>query len=376
MQVCLCLEDYKIIDIFNTSYSNLISNILQMNTAILTGLIFIALGAFSSGSFAIPFGKIKGWKWESYWFIYCIGAYIIFPVLSCMIFSPGFMSVYKDVPSGTLALVFILGMIYGIGNLSFGLSLRYLGISLGYAFSLGLMLAIGTLIPPLIDGRLQVMMQTSGGNMLLAGVLVACLGIAFTGWAGYLKDKKLSEAKKQESIVEFSFLKGTMAAVLVGITGSAMSMGFEKALPINEVALKNGVDPLFASLPGMPILFLGTFVTTILYCLYLGIKNKSLKDYIQKKPEGGLIKNYSFALLAGFLWFVQLILFGMGKSKMGPFTFTSWGILMALTIVCATLWGVYRKEWKGAPVKVLVLMLVSLIIIIVSSFIISISGSL
>ena len=347
-----------------------------MNTTILLGLTFIALGAFSSGSFAVPFAKIKGWEWESYWLIYCIGAYIIFPVVSCMVFAPDFLSVYKNVPLETMVWVFLLGMVYGIGNLSFGLSLRYLGISLGYAFSLGLMLAIGTLIPPLIDGRLHLMMQTSGGNTLILGVLIACVGIAVTGWAGYLKDKKLSEAKKQESIVEFSFLKGTMAAVLVGITGSAMSMGFEKGLPIGEVALKKGVDPLFASLPAMLILLLGTLITTLVWCIYLGIKNKSLKDYVEKKPGGGLIKNYIFGLMAGFLWFIQFILFGMGKSKMGRFTFTSWGILMALTIVFATLWGIYRKEWKGAPLKVLILMLASLLIIIASSFIISISGSL
>src|SRR5665648_140756 len=136
------------------------------------------------------------------------------------------MNIYKEIPSGILLKVFLLGAVYGVGNLSFGLSLRYLGISLGYALSLGLMLAIGTLIPPLLDGRLKIMIESSGGNLLIIGVLVACCGITLSGWAGFLKDKVISDTGKQGSITEFHFLKGLSSAFLVGITGSAMALGF------------------------------------------------------------------------------------------------------------------------------------------------------
>jgi L-rhamnose-H+ transport protein len=121
-----------------------------MDLNILLGILLIATGAFSAGSFAVPFGKIKGWKWESYWMVYSLGAYILMPSLGCLILAPGFIEIIGSVPKGKLLLVFILGAIYGIGNLSFGLSLRYLGLSLGYALSLGLMLVIGTLVPPVI----------------------------------------------------------------------------------------------------------------------------------------------------------------------------------------------------------------------------------
>jgi L-rhamnose-H+ transport protein len=347
-----------------------------MNQSILTGLLLIATGAFSAGSFAIPFGKIKGWEWESYWLIYCFGAYILFPLTACLIFAPDFMQIYKDVPSEVLLKVFLLGAVYGIGNLSFGLSLRYLGISLGYAMSLGLMLAIGTLIPPVLDGRLEIMIDSSGGNLLILGVLVACGGIALSGWAGFLKDRMISDTEKQKTIKEFHFLKGLFAALLVGITGSAMSLGFEQGLPLGEYAEKSGVDPLFTIMPVMLLLLSGTFITTLVWCIYLGLRNNSLQNYTRSASSATLTFNYLFALLAGFLWFSQFILFGMGKSKMGPFTFTSWGILMGLTIVFATVWGLYRKEWKGAPLKIYIIMVISLLIIIISSYIIGISGSL
>ncbi|MGV8090684.1 MAG: L-rhamnose/proton symporter RhaT [Mangrovibacterium sp.] len=347
-----------------------------MNTGILLGILLIALGAFSSGSFAVPFGKIKGWKWETYWMVFSLGAYILFPLAACFIFAPDFIQIIHAVPSAVILIVFLLGAVYGIGNLSFGLALRYLGLSLGYALSLGLMLAIGTLIPPMIDGRLQVMMQGSGGTLLILGVIVACIGIAASAWAGILKDKSVSDAKKQESIGEFNLIKGIMAAVLVGFTGSAMSLGFEQGLPISDKAAQMGVNPLFTMMPVLVVLFAGTFVTTIIWCVgYLGLKNNSIKDYTTADSPRILTLNYLFGLLAGLLWFSQFIVYGMGKSKMGPFTFTSWGILMALTIVFATVWGLIRKEWKGAPTKVYILMILSLIVIIVSSFMIGISGT-
>ena len=347
-----------------------------MSFRILSGILLIALGAFSSGSFAVPFGKIKGWGWETYWMVFSLGAYILFPLIACLVFSPDFIRIIQSTPSETVLAVFLLGAVYGIGNISFGLALRYLGLSLGYALSLGLMLAIGTLIPPMIDGRLQVMMQNPGGTLLILGVMVACFGIALSAWAGILKDKHVSAAKKQESIGEFNLVKGSMAAVLVGITGSAMSLGFEQGLPISDIAAKQGVDPLFTMMPLMVVLFSGTFITTLVWCFYLGTKNKSLKNYRMAESSNVLIWNYLFGLLAGLLWFSQFIVYGMGKSKMGPFTFTSWGILMALTIVFATVWGLFRNEWKGASRKVYVLMVVSLVVIIVSSFMIGISGSM
>jgi L-rhamnose-H+ transport protein len=346
-----------------------------MSLNILIGILLIASGAFTSGSFAVPFGRINGWKWETYWMVFSIGAYVIFPLIACLVFAPDFRAAIAATPGNKVVSVFLLGALYGVGNLSFGLALRYLGLSLGYALSLGLMLAIGTLIPPILDGRLQIMMQGPGGALLIQGVIVACLGIALSAWSGILKDKQMSDARKQESIKEFDLTKGILAALLVGITGSAMSLGFEKGGVISDMAIREGIDPLFAMMPVMVVFLSGTLITTIFWCGLLGFRNDSLKNYIRAASSKVLMFNYLFGLLAGLLWFSQFILYGMGKSKMGPFTFTSWGILMALTIAFATIWGLIRGEWKGASRKVFALMILSLIIIIVASFMIGISGS-
>ena len=343
--------------------------------SILFGILLIATGAFSAGSFAVPFGKIKSWRWESYWMVFSLGAYIILPLLACIIFTPDFVSVIKLTPQKTIAGVFLLGAVYGIGNLSFGLALRYLGLSLGYALSLGLMLAIGTLIPPFMDGRLVLMIAASGGKLLIAGVVVATVGIILSAWSGIVKDKIVSEDKKKESVSEFSLVKGILASLLVGITGSAMALGFEKGQEISVLAEESGVNPLFSMMPVYLVLLTGTFISTLTWCLFLGLKNRSLTDYFQSKNTKILGANYGFGLLAGVLWFSQYIFFSMGKSKMGPFTFTSWGILMALTIGFATVWGIIRGEWKGVTPRVFIIMILSLLVLIGASFMIGISGS-
>jgi L-rhamnose-H+ transport protein len=347
-----------------------------MSFNIILGILLIATGAFSAGSFAVPFGKIKGWQWESYWMVYSLGAYIIMPLLACLIFTPDFITIIRSTPGDTIVMVFVLGAVYGVGNLSFGLALRYLGLSLGYALSLGLMLAIGTLIPPLIDGRLTVMIESSGGNLLLAGIAVAAVGIAFSAWAGLAKDKSVTQEKKQESIGEFNLVKGIIAALLVGITGSAMALGFEQGLPVSDIARQSGTDPLFIMMPVYMVLLWGTFVSTLFWCLFLGIKSKSVKDYTHAKNRKTLALNYGFGLLAGLLWFSQFIFYGMGQSKMGPFTFTSWGILMALTIGFASVWGLIRGEWKGVSLRIYLIMALSLLILIAASFMIGVSGSI
>ena len=347
-----------------------------MNLGILFGLLLIAVGAFSSGSFAVPFGKIKGWNWETYWMIFSFGAYIIFPLTACLVFTPDFISIIRNTDREIIVAVFLLGAVYGIGNLSFGLALRYLGLSLGYALSLGLMLVIGTLIPPVLDGRLQEMITSSGGNLLIGGVLVALIGVVVSAWSGILKDKSVSEAKKQESVSEFNLVKGSIAALLVGVTGSAMALGFDQGRFIDQVTLESGIDPLFASMPTYFVFLMGTFLLTLAWCIYLGIKNKSIVNYAKAQNSTVLVFNYALGLLAGLLWFSQFIFYGMGKSKMGPFTFTSWGILMALTIAFATVWGLIRREWKGVSQKVYFIMILSLAILIAASFMIGISGSI
>lgn len=343
-----------------------------MSISILYGILLITVGAFMSGSFAIPFDKVKGWKWENHWLVYSLFAYVIVPLLVSLVFVPDLMKVLNTAPSETLWLVFLLGIIYGAANLTFGLSLRYLGIALGYALSLGLMMAIGTLVPPLIDGRLVLLFQGNGGIMLIAGIIISLTGIAISGYAGFLKSKQIEKGDGANS--DFDIKKGIAAALFVGVAGSATALGLEQGIPIAKASIEAGTNPLFQDSIVFLVLYSGSFLTTIIWCLYLSTKNKTIKNFF--KPAGStLLFNYLFCALAGFLWYINYVFFGMGKAQMGAFSFVAWGILMTLTIVCATLWGLYRGEWRGVTTKVRILMWVGLVILVFASFLIGMSSS-
>ncbi len=341
-----------------------------MNANILLGLLLIAIGAFTSGSFSVPLLKVKGWKWENSWLAFSLFAYIIVPLLLCLIFSPGFVKVFQSVSSTKIIWIFFLGCVYGIANLTFGLSLRYLGLSLGYALSLGLMMAIGTLVPPLLDGKLLAMFQNGTGNLLIAGVIVSAIGIAISAHAGIQRDK----TKKKDAGSEFNLPKGLLSALIVGIFGAALSLAIEQGKPLGDQAIANGTNPLFQDSPVFLLIFSGSFVTTFIWCMIMAQKNKSILNFV-KTENKTLSTNYLFAGLAGFLWFINFFFFGMGKSRMGNITYTSWGILMTLTIVCATIWGIYHGEWKDVSKKIHIEMWLGLIILIAAAFMIGISGS-
>jgi len=337
------------------------------------GLLLIFVGAFSSGSFAVPFGGIKGWKWENYWLSTGLFSFIVLPLIVCMLFVTDFGSLITNVSTTDFVSIFLLGAVYGIGSLTFGLSMRYLGLSLGYALSLGLMAAIGTLVPPALDGRFSMLIDTFNGNMVLLGILISLVGIAGIAVAGYQKDRFNSMKEKDENN-EFDFKKGVVAAVLTGILASAMSLGIERGNVVSQLAVDSGTNPLFSGNPTMLIMLLGTFVTTLIWCTFLMFKNKTLIEF-KKYSSAITLKNVGMTGLAGLLWYAQFIFFGAGKSMLGAYTFAAWGILMAFTIVVAMLWGLFKGEWKGLPSKTRTTMFVSLGIIIVGTFIIGLYNS-
>jgi L-rhamnose-H+ transport protein len=337
------------------------------------GLLLIFIGAFSSGSFAVPFGGVKGWKWENYWLSTGLFSFIVLPIIACLLLVNNFGQLISTIPSSDFWAIFIMGAVYGIGSLTFGLSMRYLGLSLGYALSLGLMAAIGTLVPPALDGRFGMLLETHNGNMVLLGILISLVGIAGIAIAGYQKDQ-FNSKKAKDANSEFDFKKGVIAAVLTGVLASAMSLGIEKGNGVNKLAIESGTNPLFSGNPTMLIMLLGTFVTTLVWCTYLMIKNKTWVEFKNYSAAISL-KNIAMTALAGSLWYLQFIFFGAGKSMLGQYTFAAWGILMAFTIVIAMLWGLFKGEWKGIPSKTRMIMFVSLGIIIVGTFIIGLYNS-
>jgi len=336
----------------------------------IAGILLIALGSIGAASFYVPFKKVKTWAWESYWISQGLFAWIIIPWLFALIFIPRgeLIPIIKESPSSAKLMATFFGMLWGFGGLTFGLSLRYLGVALGQSIALGLCAAFGTLLPPIIAG--DNLFATKGGILTIIGVAITVAGIIVIGYAGSLKSKEMSEEEKKAAVREFALKKGILIAIFAGIMSACFNFGFEAGKPIENVALAHGTNPLFQKNPSLIFILLGGFLTNLVYCGFLNIRNKTYKDYYAVSGNV-LVNNLFFTFLAGLLWFLQFHFFGMGSSKLpaGMAVF-GWSILMALNIAISNIWGIILREWKGVKPKTIIILIAGITVLILSTFVV------
>ncbi len=339
----------------------------------IAGILLIALGSIGAASFYVPFKKVKVWAWESYWLSQGVAAWLIAPWLFALIFIPGgeLMPILKEAPSSAKLMSVFFGVLWGFGGLTFGLSLRYLGVALGQSIALGLCAAFGTLIPAVISG--QDLFSSRAGILTLIGVALTVSGIAIIGYAGALKSKEMTDEEKRAAVKEFALKKGILIAIFAGIMSACFNFGFEAGKPIENIALAHGTNPLFQKNPTLIFILFGGFLTNFVYCGYLNIKNHTYRDYTSVSGKI-LLNNILFTCLAGFLWFLQFHFYGMGSSKLpeGMAVF-GWSILMALNIAISNIWGIILNEWKGVKSKTIVVLIIGIAILILSTFVVKLS---
>jgi len=311
----------------------------------LLGVLLHAIGGLAAASFYIPYKRVKQWSWETYWLVGGIFSWIIAPWAVSLVILPQTLDILRAASRSTLFWTFFFGVLWGVGGLTFGLTMRYLGIALGYAIALGLCAAFGTLIPPLFQGQLAGILARGSGQVVVLGVLICLAGIAVSGRAGIRKESEVSDAQKKATIAEFSLGRGMAVAVACGIMSACMAFGFAAGKPISEAALRHGAPSLWQNLPVLIVILAGGFLTNVVWCVFLIVRNRSGGDFLR----GGapIAANYVLCALAGLTWYLQFFFYSMGTTRMGRYDFSSWTLHMASIIICSTLWGVSLKEWKG-----------------------------
>jgi L-rhamnose-H+ transport protein len=331
------------------------------------GLLIIAVGSFGQSSSYVPINKVKDWAWESFWLVQGLFAWIVFPYLGALLAVPEGHSLMEIISSGNGAALpaMFYGVLWGIGGLTFGLSMRYLGVALGQSIALGTCSAFGTLIPAIMLGT---DLFSGKGLVLLVGVSIAIAGIAVIGYAGSLRSKNMTEEQKKAAVKDFALGKGLLVALLAGVMSACFSLGLEAAEPIKVAAIGLGSNPLFAGLPAILLITTGGFITNAIYCLYQNAKNKTGRDYFSV-PKNVLINNVLFCALAGILWYSQFFGLTLGKSFLTEGSVMmafSWSILMSLNVTFSNVWGILLKEWKGAGSKTIAVLALGMIILIAS----------
>ncbi|MBV9679203.1 MAG: L-rhamnose/proton symporter RhaT [Acidobacteriaceae bacterium] len=373
------------------------------------GVIFHWLGGLASGSFYVPFRGVKRWSWETYWLVGGIFSWIVAPWFFAVLLTKNLGSVLSATPGSTVFYCYLFGTLWGVGGLTFGLTMRYLGLSLGMAIVMGLCATFGTLMPPIFHGTFFTeVLGTTSGRFILLGIAVCLIGIAIAGLAGIYKERSMSVEAQQNVIKEFNLKRGFLVATLSGIMSACFAYGLDAGAPVRKLTVQAGTAPLWQGLPVLIIVLLGGFTTNFLWTVFLNIRNRTGHEYITPEipvafsDPGGpqpieetaltgpttsvlvhspaaviretaqvpLLRNYLFCALAGVTWYLQFFFYTMGDTKMGPLTFSSWSIHMASIVIFSTLWGIGLHEWKGASKQSIRLLALGLAVLLGSTLIV------
>lgn len=352
------------------------------------GVILHAIGGLASASFYIPYRKVRHWAWESYWLAGGFFSWIIAPWILALIIVPNVPGIIAQTPFKVLFWSYFFGAMWGLGGLTFGLTMRYLGIALGMAIALGYCAAFGTLMPPIFKGEIVKIIHEPSGIVTLIGVAVCLAGIAVSGMAGMSKEREMPEEQKKEAIKEFNFFKGILVATFSGVMSASFAYGLAAGKPIAELALKNGAPDLFQNLPVLIVVLAGGFTTNFIWCVLLNVWNKTAHNYLSiqalrksietpadvfaalQEERTTLISNYIFCAIAGTTWYLQFFFYSMGQTKMGKYEFSSWTLHMASIIIFSTLWGIALKEWKGSSLRTHILIAIGLAVLIGSTLVV------
>jgi len=368
------------------------------------GVIYHWIGGFASATNFIPFRGIKRWSWEIYWLIQGFAAWIVAPLVLASIFVPNLFGILHAAPSSSIGYAFMWGVLWGMGGLTFGLAIRYLGIALGYAIALGLCTAFGTLLPPLFHGQLLAIAHESSGQIILGGVVLCVIAVAVNGAAGLSKEHEITvEEKLEAGEADFSFVKGLAVAIFAGVMSSCFAFGLDAGAPIGRIAkaqlLEHHRLDLWQNLPVLVVVLWGGFLTNFVWSAILILKNHSFDQFggasginpmraaatrgdtlmdwdprniaaFERLTPRTLTFNYLFAALAGVIWYFQFFFYSMGQTKMGKYDFSSWALHMASIIIFATLWGLALKEWRGTSRRTKLLVSAGLFLLIASTIVI------
>jgi L-rhamnose-H+ transport protein len=368
------------------------------------GVIFHWIGGFCSATNFIPFRGIKRWSWEIYWLIQGIAAWLIAPTVLAWFFVPNLFAVLHAAPNSSIYYAIIFGILWGVGGITFGLAIRYLGIALGYAIALGLCAVFGTLVPPAYHHQLSALAHQESGLYILGGVIVCLIGVAVNGAAGLSKEKEITPEEKAEAgETDYNFAKGIAIAVLAGFMSSFFAFGLDAGKPIADIArtellAHNRLD-LWANLPVLIVVLWGGFLTNFIWSAILIFQNGSVRQFVGEPGNNPmrathasgdtlvdfdpldpstydrvapktLVANYLFAAMAGVIWYFQFFFYSMGQTKMGKYDFSSWTLHMASIIIFATLWGLFLKEWRGTSSRTKFLVAAGLTLLVGSTIIV------
>ena len=254
------------------------------------GVFLHWLGGLASGSFYVPYKGVKKWSWETYWLVGGFFSWIICPAAFAYFMTNDLVGVIKQQSASTLWWTYFFGVLWGLGGLTFGLTMRYLGMSLGMGVALGYCAAFGTLVPPVFkalmpnlpvgasivrDRPIHLGPGDAGRRRRVPGRQSPSAALA-----GFTKEREMPEEEKKV-IKEFNFKKGIWVATFSGIMSACFAFALQAGKGINDASLAAGTNKIWTGLPALVVLLLGGFTTNFIWCVLLNFKNRTGYQYLR-----------------------------------------------------------------------------------------------
>jgi L-rhamnose-H+ transport protein len=313
-------------------------------SAPILGTLLHAFGAASAALCYSPQRYLRRWSWQTYWLLQASVCWLVLPWVFAALTIPDLGVVLAQAPRMAMVHSYLLGVLYGVGGIAFGVSIRYLGFSLTYAVAIGVSSVVGTLLPPLISGKLAGILSTVAGGYVIAGVLLGGTAMIVMGMAGFRKDREV--AGKEEGLTRFDPRIGMPICLLAGLLSAVFNFSLQAGQPIADVAARHGAGNLQGN-----VIYLfsngGAFTTTLFYAGWLASRGRTWSEFVRSADGGGLVRNYGLAFLTGLLWYLQFFFYGLGHVRMGSLKFSSWAIHMTILILLSSGFGVAIGEWKA-----------------------------
>lgn len=337
------------------------------------GTFLHAIGGVSASSCYTPQSKLKNWSWGTFWLVQAFFAWLLVPLLAGWLTVPGFFGILQSAPSSVFWGAFLLGALYGFGGMAFGLSIKHIGYSLTYTIAIGISAVLGTLTPLVLYGGLGDYFTRPGSGLIIIGMLISVAGVGMCGWAGFKKENDLK--KRAGQIGSFKMSAGLILAVFAGVLSAVFNLSLEHGQPIADMAAKNGAGN-FEGNAKMIVSTSGCFVVNFIWFVVLGLKQKTLKEFTVSEglSRSRLLKNMLWSALAGTLWFVQFLFYGLGHVQMGNYRFISWVLHMSMLIFFSFGIGLIMKEWKNVSRNTYTTLLLALLTLVIS-FVVMTVGS-
>jgi L-rhamnose-H+ transport protein len=315
------------------------------------GILIALIAGMLNGMFALPMKLNKKWAWENNWFPFSFLSLLIFPLVIVILSIPRPVELLNSIPIESILIGLTCGIIIYGGSLLFGISLGYIGIALSFTLLVGSMSIVGVLLP-LIIFNTNIIFST-GGIVILSGVLLFLISLFFSFKAGQLKEASFKKSDTAETGKKSSIQKGMILAitggVLSGLLSLVMNMAWAKEIIIMAVQTGNA-SLSYASNAVLFIILIGGMIPNIGYCIFLLKRNKSWRLY----KSNNSVLYWLGILLMGLLYSVSTGLWGISISesmlgKLGPSV--GWALFIGMMMISSNLIGYLTGEWTSVDNK-------------------------